>query len=151
MATWECRECTTAYAPGAPACPQCGTNDPVKEAEQLEKEREQMAKITVHGGPSNADAEPGHVPDEGVGAETLEVTEEEATEVGELPEVVDYNGFTVEDLRAELKERKLPTSGTKPELVERLAEDDGNKLMAGGSTVVQAGVATGSGDASAAS
>jgi hypothetical protein len=31
---------------------------------------------------------------------------------------------TVEELRAELKARDLPTSGTKPELLERLADAD---------------------------
>jgi hypothetical protein len=30
----------------------------------------------------------------------------------------------VADLKAELKERGLPTSGTKPELIDRLSEDD---------------------------
>lgn len=56
MALWVCRGCTAAYAPGVPRCPQCGVNDPIEEAEQLEKEQE-MAKITVHGGPTNDDAE----------------------------------------------------------------------------------------------
>ena len=35
-----------------------------------------------------------------------------------------YAERTVDDLRGELKARELPTSGTKDELVERLAEDD---------------------------
>lgn len=54
MATWECGECTTAYAPGAPRCPQCGATDPIREEEQLRRENEEMAKITVAGGASDA-------------------------------------------------------------------------------------------------
>jgi len=83
MSTWECRECTAAYAPGAPACPQCGTNDPIKEAEQLEKEREQMPKITVHGGPSNADAE------EPAEVEAAAVTDEAEADTAEAAEAVE--------------------------------------------------------------
>ncbi|MEV6287404.1 SAP domain-containing protein [Kribbella sp. NPDC051770] len=36
----------------------------------------------------------------------------------------DYNDWKVETLRQELRERELPTSGTKPELVARLEADD---------------------------
>jgi hypothetical protein len=35
-----------------------------------------------------------------------------------------YDALTVEQLRAELKNRGLPTSGNKAELVERLLDDD---------------------------
>jgi predicted nucleic acid-binding Zn-ribbon protein len=53
MALWICQRCGAAYSVGAPNCPQCGhaghTND--------YEEGEPMAKITVHGGPTNADAE----------------------------------------------------------------------------------------------
>ena len=112
-----------------------------------------MAKITVAAGPSNLDAEleqPGHVEPEVAEGEAVEDNEAHALVSdgdGETTEVVDYNDFTVEDLRAELKERGLPTSGNKPELVERLAENDGEKLTAD-STSVQAGAAEGSGGAS---
>lgn len=47
---WICNDCTTAYSVDAPRCPHCGATD----------HREQgapMAKITVHGGPSNLAAE----------------------------------------------------------------------------------------------
>ena len=54
MATWFCGQCTTEYSVGAPCCPHCQATDPVREEEQLRRENE-MAKITVHGGPSNAD------------------------------------------------------------------------------------------------
>lgn len=120
MSAWVCRGCTAVYSVGAPRCPQCGATDPIKE-------HEQMAKITVHGGPSDANAEPGPTD-----TQTLEVTPEEATEEGELLDVVDYNAFTVEELKAELKERKLAVSGSKDELVVRLAENDGEKLQADG-------------------
>jgi hypothetical protein len=43
----------------APRCPQCGANDPIDEQQQLAREQDEMAKITVHGGPSNQHAEPG--------------------------------------------------------------------------------------------
>lgn len=129
MALWVCRGCTAAYAPGAPRCPQCGVDDPIEEAEQLEKEQE-MAKITVHGGPTNDDAEEPAGPADGVETTAVEVEEgHEAPADGgqdsdESAEVVDYNAFTVEELRAELAGRDLPVSGNKPELVKRLADDD---------------------------
>lgn len=51
MALWKCTDCTTAYAVGAPRCPQCGSD------RQVEEGAADMAKITVHGGPSNAAAD----------------------------------------------------------------------------------------------
>lgn len=48
---WICNSCTAAYSPGAPRCPQCGSTDYLEQGEE-------MAKITVHGGPSNAAAGP---------------------------------------------------------------------------------------------
>jgi hypothetical protein len=53
MALWECGECTTRYAVGAPACPHCGSDLRVNEKTQPPEEDE-MAKITVHGGASDA-------------------------------------------------------------------------------------------------
>lgn len=121
--SWICRKCTAAYAVDAPKCPQCGTNDPIKEDEQLAKERDTMPKTTVHNGASDENAEPGqpgHVePD---ATEETDGTAE--TQETDETEAVDYNAFTVDELRAELGERKLATSGNKPELVERLAEND---------------------------
>lgn len=148
MATWFCGECTTEYSVGAPRCPHCQACDPIREEEQLRRENEDMAKITVAAGASNVDAEPGepgHVPTEGVEVEEgQESPAEEAVDGEEAAEAVDYNAFTVEELRAELADRDLPVSGNKPELVKRLAEDDGKAA----STSVQAGVAEGSGGAS---
>jgi len=127
MSTWECRGCTAAYAPGAPRCPQCGTDDPIKEDEQRAREQD-MPKITVHGGRSNEDAEPGQ-PGYVEPADVEETGGDEpvtgdATEETEAPEPVDYHDFNVTDLRAELAERGLPVSGAKDELVARLEEDD---------------------------
>lgn len=47
MALWKCADCTAAYSVGAPKCPQCGSTNRVEEGED-------MAKITVAGGPSIA-------------------------------------------------------------------------------------------------
>jgi uncharacterized OB-fold protein len=128
MSVWICGECTAAYAPDALTCPQCGTNEPIKEAEQLEKEHQEMPKVTVHNGPSNESAEPGQpgyvapASTEDTNDATVEATEDN----GEESEVVDYNDFTVEELKAELKgrERDLALTGNKPELVARLEADD---------------------------
>ncbi|MFE2311668.1 hypothetical protein ACFXC8_00455 [Streptomyces sp. NPDC059441] len=57
MALWECAECTTKYSVGAPKCPQCGSVVRVNETTQEPEEGEDMAKVTVHGGPSNAAAD----------------------------------------------------------------------------------------------
>lgn len=43
-------------------------------------------------------------------------------EAEELPD--DYNEWTVEQLKAELKQRELPVSGSKEQLVDRLSESD---------------------------
>jgi hypothetical protein len=54
MALWICQGCVAAYSVDAPRCPQCGSTDYINDFE----EGADMAKITVHGGPSNASAEP---------------------------------------------------------------------------------------------
>jgi len=56
MALWECAECTTKYSVGAPKCPHCESVVRVNENTQPEEESE-MAKVTVHGGASNAAAD----------------------------------------------------------------------------------------------
>jgi hypothetical protein len=125
MSVWVCRGCGTRYSVDAPRCPQDGVNDPIKEAEQLQRELEAMPKITVHGGPSNADTGEGMPeatePSEKVAAEA---TTSEAPVVEE--ETVDYNAFTVDDLKAEIRgrDRNLAVTGSKAELVERLEADD---------------------------
>ena len=57
MAVWHCAECTAAYSVGAPRCPECGSVVRVNEATQPEEEDKDMAKVTVHGGPSNEAAD----------------------------------------------------------------------------------------------
>ncbi|NUO43735.1 MAG: hypothetical protein HOV82_17065 [Streptomyces sp.] len=58
MAVWECAECTTKYAVGAPKCPHCESVVRVDErAQKPEEEESDMAKVTVHGGASDATAE----------------------------------------------------------------------------------------------
>jgi hypothetical protein len=54
MALWECAECTAKYSVGAPRCPQCGSTVRVNEATQPLEEEQVMAKVTVHGGASDA-------------------------------------------------------------------------------------------------
>lgn len=89
MSTWECRECTAAYAPDAPACPHCRANDPIEEAEQLRRENEAMPKITVHGGPSNADTGEGMPESQSDGVESTEVPVDDVPAVEETPVVED--------------------------------------------------------------
>jgi hypothetical protein len=54
MAAWQCAECTAVYSVGAPKCPECGSTVRVNENTQPPEEGEDMAKITVHGGASDA-------------------------------------------------------------------------------------------------
>lgn len=53
MALWVCGGCGTGYSVDAPACPHCGADEPYEQGD------ESMAKITRHGGFTNAAAEPG--------------------------------------------------------------------------------------------
>jgi hypothetical protein len=134
MATWFCGGCGTEYSVGAPRCPHCQSTDPIREDEQLRREQE-MAKITVHGGPSNADAEPGepgHVPAE---------VEETIDETVEVPDPPDANAKKADwvDYAVELgHDRVTVESFTKADIVE---------LVGTRSTSAHADVATGSGDA----
>jgi len=57
VSTWECAECTTKYSVGAPKCPHCGSVVRVDERAQETEEETDMAKVTVHGGASDALAE----------------------------------------------------------------------------------------------
>jgi len=51
MALLVCTGCTARYSVGAAQCPQCGSTEYVEEG------AEDMAKITVHGGPTNEAAD----------------------------------------------------------------------------------------------
>lgn len=54
MALWVCGGCGTGYSVDAPHCPQCGADEPYQD-----QGGESMAKITKHGGFTNAAAGPG--------------------------------------------------------------------------------------------
>ncbi|HSE47499.1 MAG TPA: SAP domain-containing protein [Gemmatimonadales bacterium] len=43
---------------------------------------------------------------------------------GSAPEPEGYESWTKDELQAELEKRDLPKTGNKPELIERLEEDD---------------------------
>lgn len=88
MALWECAECTTKYAVGVPKCPHCGSTVRVNEATQPPEEDEQMAKVTVHGGPSNEAAdepEEGEDVSAGTDSSTSSENEPSSPETSEQP------------------------------------------------------------------
>jgi hypothetical protein len=120
MALRRCRECTTTFAVGLPACPHCQSTD--------HEEDGAMPKITRHGGPTIAGASvvAGGWSDEGdpdVWPEPENADEEQA-EVPEVPAALDYEAMTVEELKEQLAERGLPKSGKRDDLVQRLLDDD---------------------------
>jgi hypothetical protein len=79
MALWECGECTTRYAVGAPACPHCGSD--LRVNEKTQPPEEQMGKITVHGGASTPPAdEPEVETDDGAAEPQPEASGETAAE-----------------------------------------------------------------------
>lgn len=83
MAAWVCTECTTTYSVGAPRCPHCGST------EHAEEGAEDMAKIRVHGGVSDANAEPepkaGEDVSVGSSSETSSEKPESSPETSEQP------------------------------------------------------------------
>jgi hypothetical protein len=94
VALQRCAGCTTLYAAGLTGCPHCGSTDGHEEGAD-------MAKITVHGGPTNARAEQpsggqaetpvGGGSDDQAPAETVQVStapdggQAQTTEGGDLP------------------------------------------------------------------
>ena len=90
-----------------------------------------MAKITKHGGPSYvgtivaavvgaaAESAVESAPDESP-AEPVEVPESDVPVAPGVP----YDTWLLVDLQDELFKRGLPKSGNKPELVQRLIDDD---------------------------
>lgn len=76
-----------------------------------------MPKISVHGGPTNADAEaPGAVADG--------VVEDASVDLDGDGEVTGYEEWTKDDLASELERRGLTKTGNKADLVARLTDDD---------------------------
>ncbi len=112
---WICVPCTAAYSVGASSCPQCGSSEYVEEG---------MAKTTVNSGPSH-DGET-----RAVEVTSVEVLDEPAT--GDDTQVEDvpvapgepYDTWLLVDLQNELADRGLSKTGNKPELVQRLIDDD---------------------------
>ncbi|MFB6937581.1 SAP domain-containing protein [Streptomyces chartreusis] len=80
-------------------------------------------KITVHGGASNAGAEPEPV-DETDEAAGEDVSTEDSTPVSDTPPGPGYEDWTVDQLKEELAKRDLPRSGKRDDLVQRLRDDD---------------------------
>ncbi len=95
---------------------------------EQEQEAEDVAKVTVHGGPSNANEEPVEVPPDQPGQSVQDDGEQTAgeTDGGEYPVTDDpgYDAWTVDQLKAELADRDLPTTGKKADLQQRLVDDD---------------------------
>jgi SAP domain len=84
-----------------------------------------MPKITVHGGPSNANDEPPATGEDQTPAPESKAPASEAeTQREEAP---DYEALKVAELRELASERGLDTSGTKAELVGRLITNDAEK------------------------
>jgi len=75
-----------------------------------------MAKATVNSGVSNLDAapgEPGYIPED-----------DAPVDVDGGGQITGYEAWSKDDLVAELEARGLPKSGNKPELIDRLEQDD---------------------------
>lgn len=79
MALWVCVSCSTAYAVGLEACPQCGSTDSYEEGQ------EPMPKISVHGGPTSRHDVPADAP----APAAAKAPAVEAPPAGEAPAVVD--------------------------------------------------------------
>jgi hypothetical protein len=112
MALNVCAHCTTHFAVGAEHCPQCGNADYYLEGS--------MAKITVHGGPSDKTLPQ---PEAAEAPETTEPVVEAGVEA-ESAEPLPYEEWSLADLQAECVGRGLTKSGNKADLVLRLKEDD---------------------------
>jgi predicted nucleic acid-binding Zn-ribbon protein len=125
---WVCLECGAFYSEGADSCPQCGSQERQDKPSWDEARKEnEMPKITVAGGASNAGDKPSEGQPEEISASGVDETTNEAQEeVQEGPEALDdtYELMTVAELKDELSERDLPQSGNKSDLINRLREDD---------------------------
>ena len=113
MALWVCKRCSTAYAVGLRMCPQCTSEEVWKEDE--------VPKTTVHGGASYKEGEA--PPEEATETAPAAEATAPAGDLGEEPGGY-YDGWLKDDLQAELVKRGLVKSGTVPELIARLEEDD---------------------------
>lgn len=107
------------------ACASCGSQVPVT----WPPKEEQMPKISVNGGATNAREEdvspassasqPQVVAEDDLGLPTSEGADETAEDGS-----ADYDGMSLAELREAAGARDLPTYGTKAQLIERLKEAD---------------------------
>lgn len=118
MAAWVCDGCTTVYSVDAPRCPHCGSTNHHEQGQ----EDSQMAKVTVHGGATNAD-QPDNEVSEVVPADTATRAEDSDT-ASDPASNRDYESWSYRDLQAEAKNRGLSASGSQEDLVLRLLEHD---------------------------
>lgn len=107
------------------ACAGCGFDMPTVTPwpPVTESEEDMTPKITVHGGASNAGAEPEPVneTDEAAGED---VSTEDSSPASGTSAEQDYEDWTVDQLKEELAKRDLPRSGKRDDLVQRLRDDD---------------------------
>lgn len=117
------------------ACTSCGCRVPVT---WPPLEETMSPKITVHGGATNsreADVSPAADASEplvGAEADQGRPTSEAAPELDEVQDeteaeeekVADYDGMTLGELRDAASSRKLPSYGTKNQIIERLRDAD---------------------------
>jgi hypothetical protein len=113
---WTCRTCTTQFAVGLPYCPHCTGTD-------IDRGDDGMAKITVHGGPSDVNVPGGQAETEAKAAEEAKV----------VAEAESYHDLTVSQLRVEITRRNAdrdedsqirPDGNLKADLVAALEDDD---------------------------
>ena len=119
MALNVCAHCTAKFAIGVPHCPQCGNADYYEEGS--------MAKISRHGGATHVGTVVAAVVAAAAEAAAAEVEDREAgTEPEDEPTEPDgpYGFMLRAQLQKECTDRGLPTSGSKAELVARLAAAD---------------------------
>ena len=119
------------------ACASCGSRVPVT----WPPKEEDMPKITLDGGPSNAREEdvspvsdasqPQDVAEDVLGRQTSDEPEPAqdpedvpVVDADEPDEDTDYEGMTLAELREAAGSRDLPTYGSKAQLAERLREAD---------------------------
>jgi hypothetical protein len=100
----ECAGCTTKYAADLEACPNCGSAEKIGEATGVER-----TEIQVDG-------------------EWQDVTEFVDTDEVYPEQVSPYEGWLLADLQEECVQRGLPKSGNKPDLVQRLLDDDAKNV-----------------------
>lgn len=119
-----CTRCQTRFALGLLQCPRCKQVSPQYAANV--KEEEQVPRITVAGGPSNADAVPGEVGY--AGPEPVELPDDGP--VAAAPADTGWQSMTLAQLREAAKARGLSGSGAKADVVARLAEHDNSQAAA---------------------